>query len=54
MQKYIKKIVGSSHRTSHNNNKILIKSNDEIKDNIRIVKPLEDSGLLFNGVSQTI
>ena len=49
-----KKIVESGHRTSHNNNKILIKSNDEMKGNIRIVKPLEDSGLLFNGVSQTI
>ena len=49
-----KKIVGSGHRTSHDNNKILIKSNDEMKDNIRIVKPLEDSGLLFNGISETI
>ena len=49
-----KKIVGWGHRTSHDNNKILIKSNDEMKGNIRIVKPLEDSGLLFNGVSQTV
>ena len=29
-------------------------SNDEIKDIIKIVKPLEDSGLLLKRVSETI
>ena len=38
-----KKILGSGN----NNNTILIISNDEMKDIIKIVKPLEDSGLLF-------
>ena len=32
----------------------LITSNDEMKDIIRIVKSLEDSGLLMEGVSKTI
>ena len=32
----------------------LIISNDEMKDIIRIVKSLEDSGLLLKGVSKTI
>ena len=32
----------------------LIISNDEMKDIIKIVKSLEDSGLLFQGVSKTI
>ena len=42
-----KKILGSG-RT------ILIISNDEMKDIIRIVKSLEDSGLLLKGVRETI
>ena len=50
MQEYIKKILGSSN----NNNTILIISNDEIKDIVKIVKSLEDSGLLFQGVRETI
>ena len=59
----IHKIILGSGRTSssalpnhpsHNNNTILIKSNDEMKDIIRIVKSLEDSGLLMEGVSKTI
>ena len=33
---------------------ILIISNDEMKDIIEIVKSFEDSGLLFEGVSETI
>ena len=45
-----KKILGSGN----NNNTILIISNDEMKDIIKIVKSLEDSGLLFKGVSETI
>ena len=52
----LKKILGSgrpSSYTSHNNT-ILIISNDEMKDIIRIVKSLEDSGLLMEGVSKII
>ena len=45
-----KKILGSGN----NNNTILIISNDEMKDIIKIVKSLEDSDLLFKGVSETI
>ena len=36
------------------NNTILIISIDEVKDIIKIVKSLEDLGLLFKGVSETI
>ena len=42
-----KKVLGSGITT-------LIISNDEMKDIIRIVKSLEDSGLLLKGVSKTI
>ena len=42
-----KKILGSG-------NTKLIKSNDEMEDIIKIVKSLEDSGLLLKGVSETI
>ena len=44
-----KKILGSGH-----NNTILIISNDEMDDILKIVKSLEDSGLLLKGVSETI
>ena len=58
MHKYIKKVLGLGHRPSdsalHSNTITLIISNDEIKDIIEIVKSLEDSGLLYKGVSQTI
>ena len=58
MQEYIKKILESGHRpsssASHNNNAILIISNDEVKDIIKIVKSLKDSTLLPEGVSKTI
>ena len=47
MQKYIKKILRFS-------NTALIISYDETKDIIRIVKSLEDSGLLLERVSKTI
>ena len=50
MQEYIKKVLGSGH----NNTTTLIISNDEIKDIIRIVKSLEDSGLLLKGVTETV
>ena len=45
-----KKILGSGH----NNNTTLIISNDEMDDIFKIVKSLEDSGVLLTGVSETI
>ena len=57
MQEYIKKILGSGHNcpsSSASHNTTLIISNDEIKDIIKIVKSLEDSGLLLKGVTETI
>ena len=52
-----KKILGSVHRplpsTLHNNTTTLIISNHEMED-IKIVKYLEDSGLLLKGVSETV
>ena len=42
-----KKILGSGTTT-------LIISNDEMEDIMKIVKSLEDSGLLLKGVSETI
>ena len=50
MQEYIKKVLGSGH----NNTTTLTISNDEIEDIIRIVKSLEDSGLLLKGVTETV
>ena len=52
-----KKILGSDKpplESAAHNNTILIISNDEMKDIIRIGKYLEDSGLLLKGVSATI
>ena len=43
-----KKILGSENMTT------LIISNDEIHDIIKIVKSLEDSGLLLKGVTETV
>ena len=43
-----KKILGSG------NNITLVISNDEINDIIKIVKSLEDSGLLLKGVTETV
>ena len=48
MEECIKKILGSSH------NATLIISNDEMEDILKIVKSLEDSGILLEGVSETI
>ena len=49
MQEYIKKILGCGHNTT------LIISNDEMKDILKIVKSLVDSGLLLlEAVSETI
>ena len=45
-----KKILGSGH----NNNTTLIISNDETENIIKIVKSLEDSGLLLKGVTETV
>ena len=45
-----KKVLGSGH----SNNTTLIISNDEIDDILKIVKSLEDSGVLLKGVSETI
>ena len=47
MLEYIKKPLGSQTTT-------LIISNDEMEGVIEIVKSLEDSGLLLEGVSETI
>ena len=45
-----KKILGSGN----NNNTTLIISNDEMDDILKIVKSLENSGVLLKGVSETI
>ena len=47
MQEYIKKILGSGNTT-------LIISNDEIHDIIKIIRSIEDSGLLIKGVTETV
>ena len=52
-----KKTLRSGHHpsdSSSHNDTILIISNDEIEDIIKIFKSLEDSGLLLKGVSETI
>ena len=47
MQEYIK-ILGSGNMTT------LIISNDKTEDIIKIVKYLENSGLLLKGVTETV
>ena len=47
MQLFFEKIYGSGMAT-------LIISNKEMKDNIKIVKSLEESDLLVEGISKTI
>ena len=47
-----KKTLGSRNHPSYNT--VLIISNDEIEDIIKIVKPLEDSDLLWKGVTKTV
>ena len=49
-----KKLLGSRNPSSHHNNTVLIKSNDEIEVIIKIVKSLEDSYLLLKGVTKTV
>ena len=46
-----KKLLGSGH---NNNTTTLIISNNEMKDIIKIVKSLKDSGLLLKGVNKTV
>ena len=43
-----KKILGSANTTT------LIISNDEMEDIMKIIKSLEDSGLLLKGVTETV
>ena len=47
-----KKILGSGK--ANNNNTILIISNEEMSDILKIVKSLADSGVLLKGVTETI
>ena len=47
MRGYIKKILGSGGHTT------LIISNKDMEDLIKVVKSLEDSGLLLNGVTES-
>ena len=56
-----KKILGSGNHLSHDcpsssasHNTVLIISNDEIENIIKIVKSLEDSGLLLKRVTETV
>ena len=49
-----KNVSGSGNHSSHNNTTTLIISNDEMEDIIKIVKFLEDSGLLLKGVSKRV
>ena len=53
-----KKILGSGCRnslsTASHNTTTLIISNNEMEDIIKIVKSLEDSGLLLKGVTETV
>ena len=48
MQEYIKKILGSGNTTT------LIISNKDMEDLTKIVKSLEDSRLLLNGVTESV
>ena len=56
MQEYTQKMLGSGNNrhSSSAPHITLIISNDEINDIIKIVKSLEDSGLLLKGVTETI
>ena len=56
-----KKILGSGnpsyshhHHHHHHNNTVLIIPNDEIENIIKILKSLEDSGLLLEGITETV
>ena len=43
-----KKILGSGNHTT------LVISNDDIQDLLKIVKSLEDSGILLDGITETV
>ena len=50
-----KKILESGYNNNNNNNNtLIIISNNEIEDLFKIVKSLEDSGLLLKGVNKTV
>ena len=51
MKEYIKKILGWGHS---NSTTTLVISNNEMEDIIKIVKSLEDSGLLLKSVTETV
>ena len=49
--------MGSGHNrpsSSASHNTALIVSNNEMEDVVKIVKSLEDSGLLLKGVTETV
>ena len=55
MREYIKKILGSGrHSSSPLHNTTLIISNKDIEDHTKIVKSLEDSGLLLKWVTESV
>ena len=59
MQEYIKKILVSDRNSSsashnHPSSATLILSNNEMEYIIKIVKSLEDSGLLLKGITETV
>ena len=54
MWEYMKKILGSDHNHPLHSTTTLIISNNELEDNIKIVKSLEDSGWLLEGVTETV
>ena len=47
-----KKVLRSGH--NHPSSTTLIISNDEMEDIIKILKSLDDSGLLLKGVTETV
>ena len=49
-----KKMLGSGYNHPLHNTARLIISNNELEDIIKIVKSLEDSGLLLEGVTETV
>ena len=47
-------MLESCHNNNNNNNTTLIILNNEVEDIIKIVKSLEDSGLLLKGATETV
>ena len=55
MREYIKKKLGLGHHSSSaSHNTTLIKWNKDMEDLIKIVKSLEDSGLLLKRVTESV